>query len=288
MPQPTDSINTQAIPSPSADSVPALLFDIDSIASHLPAADTVACATADSVSVVATLRERDPNAWLEGIEGASRQTGIGRDSGILTILVLLFVFLALNIRNSRHIFSRFFDELGSFKDRNNAFDEHTSNETRLTLLLIGQFIVCSGILLYVTASTGIRPDDRDIFTGVARTSGLMTVYYIFQLIAYNTIGYIFTTTERRTAWIAGFNASQSMLGLALIIPVLLAVFYPAANMAVIVIAASLYLIARLLFIIKGFRIFFINFSSLLYFILYLCALEIIPVLYVYKMALVIV
>lgn len=283
-----DSLNTPPASIPQTDTALTPLFDIDSIASHLPVADTVNCAAADSVAAVAAVTERDPDAWLDGIEGASRQTGIGRDSGILTILVLLFVFLALNVRNSRHMFSHFFDELGSFKDRNNAFDEHTSNETRLTLLLIGQFIVCAGILLYVTVTVESRPDDIGIFTGVARTSGLMAAYYIFQLAAYNTVGYIFTSTERRSAWIAGFNASQSMLGIALIIPVLLAVFYPAADKAVIVIAASLYFIARLLFIVKGFRIFFINFSSLLYFILYLCALEIIPVLFVYKMALMIV
>ncbi len=283
-----DSLNTSPAPIQQTDTALTPLFDIDSIASHLPVADTVTCVAADSVAAVATVAERDPDAWLDGIEGASRQTGIGRDSGILTILVLLFVFLALNVRNSRHMFSHFFDELGSFKDRNNAFDEHTSNETRLTLLLIGQFIVCAGILLYVTATVESRPDDIGIFTGVARTSGLMAAYYIFQLAAYNTVGYIFTSSERRAAWIAGFNASQSMLGLALIIPVLLAVFYPSADKAVIVIAATLYFIARLLFIVKGFRIFFINFSSLLYFILYLCALEIIPVLFVYKMALMIV
>lgn len=283
-----DSLNTSPAPIQQTDTALTPLFDIDSIASHLPVADTVTCVAADSVASVATVAERDPDAWLDGIEGASRQTGIGRDSGILTILVLLFVFLALNVRNSRHMFSHFFDELGSFKDRNNAFDEHTSNETRLTLLLIGQFIVCAGILLYVTATVESRPDDIGIFTGVARTSGLMAAYYIFQLAAYNTVGYIFTSSERRAAWIAGFNASQSILGLALIIPVLLAVFYPSADKAVIVIAATLYFIARLLFIVKGFRIFFINFSSLLYFILYLCALEIIPVLFVYKMALMIV
>lgn len=283
-----DSLNTSPAPIQQTDTALTPLFDIDSIASHLPVADTVTCVAADSVAAVATVAERDPDAWLDGIEGASRQTGIGRDSGILTILVLLFVFLALNVRNSRHMFSHFFDELGSFKDRNNAFDEHTSNETRLTLLLIGQFIICAGILLYVTATVESRPDDIGIFTGVARTSGLMAAYYIFQLAAYNTVGYIFTSSERRAAWIAGFNASQSILGLALIIPVLLAVFYPSADKAVIVIAATLYFIARLLFIVKGFRIFFINFSSLLYFILYLCALEIIPVLFVYKMALMIV
>ena len=188
-----DSLNTSPAQIQQTDTVLTPLFDIDSIASHLPVADTVTCAAADSVAAVAAVTERDPDAWLDGIEGASRQTGIGRDSGILTILVLLFVFLALNVRNSRHMFSHFFDELGSFKDRNNAFDEHTSNETRLTLLLIGQFIVCAGILLYVTVTVESRPDDIGIFTGVARTSGLMAAYYIFQLAAYNTVGYIFTS-----------------------------------------------------------------------------------------------
>lgn len=289
MPQTTDSITiTPAILSPLADSAATPVFDIDSIAAHLPVADTTVCAEADTIAATVTATERDPEAWLDGIEGESRQTGIGRDSGILTILVLLFVFLALNVRNSRHMFSHFFDELGSFKDRNNAFDEHTANEARLTIVLIGQFIVCAGILLYVISSAESRPENIGIFAGVARTSGLMAAYYIFQLAAYNTVGYIFTSSERRAAWIAGFNASQSMLGIALIIPVLLAVFYPTADTAVIVIAGSLYFIARVMFVVKGFRIFFINFSSLLYFILYLCALEIIPVLFVYKAALMLV
>ena len=123
MPQTTDSITiTPAILSPLADSAATPVFDIDSIAAHLPVADTPVCAEADTIAATVTATERDPEAWLDGIEGESRQTGIGRDSGILTILVLLFVFLALNVRNSRHMFSHFFDELGSFKDRNNAFD----------------------------------------------------------------------------------------------------------------------------------------------------------------------
>ncbi|MDE5596138.1 MAG: DUF4271 domain-containing protein, partial [Muribaculaceae bacterium] len=41
------------------------------------------------------------------------------------------------------------------------------------------------------------------------------------------------------------------------------------------------------FIWKGFSIFYNNIFSLVYFILYLCALEIIPLIYVFQLALLI-
>ncbi|MGM9811684.1 MAG: DUF4271 domain-containing protein [Muribaculaceae bacterium] len=43
----------------------------------------------------------------------------------------------------------------------------------------------------------------------------------------------------------------------------------------------IYFVCRLIYIIKGFRIFFNNFTSIFYFILYLCSGEIIPLIAVY-------
>ncbi|MBP3590263.1 MAG: DUF4271 domain-containing protein, partial [Muribaculaceae bacterium] len=40
----------------------------------------------------------------------------------------------------------------------------------------------------------------------------------------------------------------------------------------------IYVSARLIFIIKGFKIFYNGFISLIYFILYLCTLEIVPLI----------
>ncbi|MCH5320108.1 MAG: DUF4271 domain-containing protein, partial [Paramuribaculum sp.] len=42
-------------------------------------------------------------------------------------------------------------------------------------------------------------------------------------------------------------------------------------------AMVLYVLARIMFIVKGFRIFYTNSASIVYFILYLCSLEIVPV-----------
>lgn len=51
-----------------------------------------------------------------------------------------------------------------------------------------------------------------------------------------------------------------------------------------VIGGVMYLMVRVMFIYKGFRIFYINSFSLVYFILYLCTLEIAPVLMFVKLA----
>ncbi|MFG6389490.1 DUF4271 domain-containing protein, partial [Muribaculum sp.] len=83
-------------------------------------------------------------------------------------------------------------------------------------------------------------------------------------------------------WLKGFNATQALLGFLLLVPALAVLFYPAAALSLISISALLYILARIVFICKGFRIFYHNFPSLLYFILYLCTVEIIPVLLVYR------
>ena len=108
------------------------------------------------------------------------------------------------------------------------------------------------------------------------------VYYLWQLCAYRIVGYVFTDKLSARQWIKGFNASQALLGLLLIIPALIVLFNPGGAAAVASIGIACYLMARLIFIFKGFRLFYDNFGSLLYFILYLCTLEIVPVVLIFR------
>ncbi len=48
-------------------------------------------------------------------------------------------------------------------------------------------------------------------------------------------------------------------------------------------SAAIYAASRAVFVVKGFKIFYHKLRSLLYFILYLCTLEIIPVLLIYRL-----
>lgn len=251
---------------------------------RLQQADT--CLMADTVATVAV--PPAPPAWQSGIEGTGRQKSTASDSGLLTIITLIFVALALNFRHCPKIFANFSTELLSVRRRANVFDEHTTNESRVLLLIAAEYIVSIGILLYALAGLRYPPDTEHIFRTAAMMMCLSGAYYVFQLCAYSLVGYVFSTSEGRRQWLRGFNASQALAGLALLIPALLTIFYPDSIRPTLIVACCIYFLSRIIFIIKGFRIFFTRITSLVYFILYLCTLEIIPVIIIYRAALFIV
>lgn len=225
--------------------------------------------------------------WTIGLEGSTRQNKLSSNSGILTLIVLLFVAIALSFKDYRKLFSKFAEEMrSSRKSRANAFDERNSHESRLMFLSIIQYVVCGGIMLFALAARrgGVNIDECG-FTTLALEIGVFAAYYIFDITAYSVVGYTFAGTDNMKILLRRFNSSQSILGVTLALPSLMVIFYPSSSDAMIYTSVTLYALARLLFIIKGFDIFFTNIFSLLYFILYLCAVEIIPLIYVYHFAL---
>lgn len=241
----------------------------------------------DTITLTANILEPVAD-WKNGMEGSSRQNSISYNSGILTIIVLLFVAVSLNFKECRKLFKHFIDELSSNKKRENAFDEHSSHETRLTILTVIQYIVYGGIILYGIASYRMKGEiatSNNVFGEMMKMIGMFAAYYVFQICCYSVTGYTFAGKEGCMKWLRAFNASQSLAGAVLMIPALMILFYPAATETMFLIASVIYIIARLVFIIKGFSIFYNNIFSSVYFILYLCALEIIPVIYIYKFAL---
>lgn len=285
MPHLTDSISCNICgPVRPNDEAPSVSFDFISNTLPLTPIDSVMAVSDSAANTSASMTV--PDSWTDGIEGTSLQVSTDGNSGILTVIVALFVILSLNFKECKKLFAHFTDELINNKKRENAFDEHSNHESRLTVLTVVQYLVYGGIIL---ASIAVSRDDTmqtgDYnFNTLAAAIGIFTVYYLFQICAYAITGYTFSGKDNSLRWLRAFNASQSLAGLGLIIPALMTLFYPAAATAMSSVACCVYIIARLAFISKGFSIFYNNIFSLVYFILYLCALEIIPVIYVYKIA----
>jgi hypothetical protein len=217
-------------------------------------------------------------AWMQGVVGQQRPVTPATDSGILSLLVVMMVLIGLNMRHVNRVFRSMFHDLLSVRRRANLFDEHTANEIRVVVLLVLLMCVMEGLLLFfafgeVTPTT----TSQQVLTTVLLLIGLAVAFYLFQVCACSVVGYVFTDKVSAALWRQGLNASQVCLGLALAVPAVVSLFYPAMVQPMLWLAAGLYLLSRICYIIKGFRIFYTDFSSLLYFILYLCTLEIIPV-----------
>lgn len=248
--------------------------------------DTLHCSEPQAPSAI---RERSITIigkipYTEGLPCEPRTLLPGYDTGVMCMLIVLFLIITANFRHYTTFIKTFAQNLFSVRNRANAFDEHhTMSETRVLISLIMLVCVCEGILMFSALSLSFPITDT--FLAVGSFTALTMLYYMWQLVIYRMVGYAFTSHNHAIQWIKGFNASQSLLGIILVIPALLVLFNPGIAPLCISIGILLYFIARIIFIAKGFRIFYNNSFSLMYFILYLCSLEIIPPILMYKTAL---
>lgn len=220
--------------------------------------------------------------YTEGYEPGERASLPGYDSGVLCLLLGMFLLLAYNFRHYSTFLKNFLYDLFSVRRREGFFDVRTASETGVQISLL--FMACLSEGIIINSLVGAPFEE---FVGVFPVITLITVvaalYYVWQLAAYQTVGLVFTDKISARMWMKGFYASQALLAMLLVTPALVVLFNPGDAVAVAIIGASFYLLTRLLFICKGFRLFFDNFGSLVYFILYLCSLEIVPPVILYRL-----
>ena len=172
----------------------------------------------------------------------------------------------------------------STRRRENLFEDHTVHETSIQAALVANTCIVEGFIIYFAVQLlwpVFAPSlQQGIFLHVAAYTGLALVFYAAQWVVYKVLGYTFLDSVGSRLWIDGFKASQAFLGLALLPVLVLLMLYPANGKLLLSVAALLYLVGRLVFVIKGFRIFYGNLTSIIYFLLYLCAVEIVPLVLV--------
>ena len=223
-------------------------------------------------------------AWSQGMPAEPRAMLPGYDSGVMVMLIAALVILATNFRHCSTYLKNLPANLWSIKKRDNAFDEtHTLSETRIVLSMALIVCIMEGIIVY-SLLPGIVPPGWGVGAGVGIATAAAGLFYALQLAAYSFTGYLFGTPRDRSLWVKGFNASQALLVILLTVPAHWLLFNPGAAVSVAIIAAICYFLAKMVFICKGFRIFYENSFSLLYFILYLCTLEIAPIFALVKIA----
>lgn len=110
------------------------------------------------------------------------------------------------------------------------------------------------------------------------------LFFLLQQGIYLLLTNVFGANAGGREWCDRHLIINLLLGIGIFPFTLLAAYLPESNTFCLFSAITLYLIARLLFILKGAKLFLRDFSSLLYFILYLCALEIAPLFFLVKAA----
>ena len=202
------------------------------------------------------------------------------DTPSMVLLIAGLLAVALSYHTGYKYIENFFHYMFSTRRRENMFEDHTVNETSIQAALIANTCIAEGFLISFAVQQLVPSMahvlQASVFPHILGYCGIAAGFYIAQWLVYKVLGYTFSDKVGAKLWLDGFKASQSLLGLLLLPVLVLVMLYPGHGKLLLAIGASLYLVARLIFIFKGFRIFYSNLTSILYFLLYLCAVEIVP------------
>lgn len=211
-------------------------------------------------------------------------------SWVYLALMLMFCVIGMKFKgNSRYVKALLVD-LTDTRLRHNAFDD-TVKETSLLFLLNVMWTACVGVLLWMLVTLTV-PDSTggSLSISVTRAEGIglctavVGIYLIVMILAYWVVGYVFSDKRQTQLWVKGASASNGLETVILFPLALLTLTYPEWGRTLLIIAASVFLFGKIVFLYKGFRIFFTQISSWLIFLYYLCSLEIVPLILVYVAA----
>lgn len=295
---------TQQIPAP-ADSAPLDSVPADTVARDSASVDSVA---SDSAAVDTVVHDTVYYILLDPPVAPKLPAAPGRPGGLtdgmswlLLSLAILFVVVAIRFRRNSKYLAAMFRDAVKVRERDNVFDE-TVREKSFVFLLNVLWCISAGIILYrllvftsalpaITAAVQLPPGLRLVppggYTdaiapaGMGICIGLTAVWQLLMVGAYEVVGRVFDDRTHTAMWVNGYLATTGLSTLIFFPLSLLSIFYPGYAGLILSVAACGFLTAKLIFIWKGFRIFFKEITSWFLFLYYLCSLETVPLILLY-------
>ncbi|MBQ9217163.1 MAG: DUF4271 domain-containing protein [Muribaculaceae bacterium] len=222
----------------------------------------------------------------KGDAAGPRGHSLIHDTGSMMLLLASLFFLVVSYRTGYKYLENLAHNMFSVRRRDSLFEAGTVNETQILSALIGLTCTMEGLLGYQAISLFNPSLSAGMHQSMWQYVGLFVVvalvFYLVQIVVYHLLGFIFSDRDSTRVWLDGFKASQSLLGLLLFPAVAVSLAAPQTVKGVLILASILYICTRFIFICKGFRIFYSNLLSLVYFILYLCSVEIVPLSITYR------
>lgn len=213
-----------------------------------------------------------------GIEGELVPYKMSNDDIITGLLLLCFFISLVIIGRYRNFFARQYRSLLTSPRPSHDIIEETHGERNIKTVLVLQFclllsiIVCFFTEEYVEATFIYNSD----YLLIALCLIMMIVYVGVRFTLYNIVNAIFFGGKRNKHFINNLKLIIASQGLALIPIVMVLVFFDISLKTVSIYTTVIVIFGIIMAFYRSFVIFFRNKGGFLQNILYLCALEIVP------------
>ena len=224
-------------------------------------------------------------AWMTaGPEGIPIPYSPRMDDGITAILLCCFFLSSYVLSRSRKFLLQLVKDFLLHRERTSIFATSTAADMRYLLLLILQTCVLAGVAVFSYFSD-VQPalvQHVPPFLLLNIYIGVCLLYLFLKWVAYSFLGWIFFDESTTALWLESYSTLLYYLGFALFPFVLFIVYFDLSLQLTIIIGLLLAFFAKILMFYKWLKLFCDYLYGGLLLILYFCALEIMPCLFLHQ------
>ena len=206
-----------------------------------------------------------------------------QNMGFILFLVCFFILIYQVSKNSKLLLAMFGKLFGN-RSQTTSGELFTGEVPNILLFCIQTILLISIIIYSKVVSTGVFKEESPslMFAFLGLTVLLLGVFIGYKYLSYAFIGYIFFDKEVQQRWNDTFSSAICLSGVFLFFPALI-LFYIEEICPYGVYFVLLYFVfIQIVLLYRQFVLFFNKKGGFLYFILYLCVQEIIPMFLLYK------
>ena len=199
---------------------------------------------------------------------------------VFVTLFLLFILFVFSISRSSGFINDILKNFFQVKERSSIFSKATVNDTRFRLILVLFSIAVLSLYSYLILYQTSNPF---LLSKYALFLLITMLFFGFKSLSFELIGYVFLNPSSfKMAKESYFNI-VSFLGIIMFPLLILQIYIPTIFIRIIIILSLITSISSfILIIIKLFQIFFHKTVAFFYILLYLCTLEILPLIALYQ------
>lgn len=212
-----------------------------------------------------------------GVAGDPVPYTLASDNLITGVLLGCFVLATLAFSKSQRFIYRQVKDFFFAPRIGTTTITETSTEVRYQMFFVLQTCLLLTINFFFFTRTFVSDTFTiDQFKIMGVNLGVVVAYYVFKFVAYWFTGWVFFDSKKTEQWLKSFIFLVSTEGVLLFPVVLLLVYFDLPIQSTFIYTAFVIILVKILSFYKSYSIFFKRIGAILQFILYFCALEIMP------------
>lgn len=225
---------------------------------------------------------------LSRFDGVPVPYTLHRDDGVAVVLLSFFLITIWVLAHGGNYFARQWKEFFfGARERGNLFVEETSGEKHFSLFLQFQTAVLFGLLFFIySTESSTFPLGNHVMPRILMWTDvcLCVFFFILKRCLYGWVGWTLAHPAQRSVWYDAYGLLMGAQGILLLPLTFVAVRLDLDCGVLLFTTCAVFILTKILLLYKTFTIFFTGFYGFLLLFLYLCALEIVPLLALWSVA----